>query len=129
MRTAILADTGAGRIVTPRSGASDAAVVELHGEIDLELVESLREAVVSRVERGIDVLVDLADVSLIDCASLGVLVQADWFAGRCGHRVCLVAPPNQIRRTLAAAGLDTAFLMFHDRHQAIRGLSSPRIAA
>jgi anti-sigma B factor antagonist len=100
------------------SGRCVATVLELHGEIDLDVRESLRRSLVRGVERDADVLVDLADVTLLDCASLGVLVEAGHLAGRRGHQVCLVAPSPAVRRTLAVTRLDTVFPLFSDRDQA-----------
>jgi anti-anti-sigma factor len=101
--------------------ACDAAVtvVELHGEVDLDAAELLRDCLTDGVERNTDVLVDLADVTLIDCASLGVLVEARQLADRRGHRVCLIGPSPPVRRTLAATMLDSAFPLYPDRQRAM----------
>jgi anti-anti-sigma factor len=110
--------------------ADGSKVVELHGDIDLAVVEPLRDCMISGVEKGLHILVDLADVTLIDCACLGALVQAGDLAGRRGQALCLVAPPPVVRRTLAAAGLDTAFPTFGDRRQALReSMLEPCVAA
>ncbi len=97
-----------------------ATVVELHGDIDLAVVEPLRDCMISGIEQDCDVLVDLADVTLIDCASLGALVQAGQLAERRGRKLCLVAPPPVVRWTLAAAGLAAAFPTFGERQLALR---------
>lgn len=100
-----------------------ATVVELHGDIDREVAEPLWDGVTSGYERGADVLVDLSDVTLIDCASLGALVRAEQLAERRGRRLCLVAPAAAVRWTLAATGLETAFPIFGDRREALREVS------
>lgn len=123
VRTMLAADYGTDQIVTATLDATGVPVVELHGDIDLGVIEPLRDGVVNAVEQGTDVLVDLAGVTLIDCASLGVLVQADRLAVRRGVRVFLVAPSPIVSRTLAAAGLDAAFPTFNDYHEAFRELS------
>ncbi|MEU4245751.1 STAS domain-containing protein [Actinoplanes sp. NPDC026619] len=122
-------DLGTGQVVLPVIDAPGATVVELHGDIDLAVVEPLRDGVDAGVELGDDVLVDLADVTLLDCASLSVLVRAGDLACRRGHRVCLVAPAPIVRRTLAACGLDMTFPVYHDRGRALQELSSQRMAA
>lgn len=122
MGTSTLVGTAADQIVTPAAGHDDTAVVELHGDIDLAVVEQLRDCVTSRLERGADVVVDLTDVTLIDCASLGTLVQADELADRRGRRMCLAAPAAVVRRTLAGAGLHGSFATYSDRNQALRAL-------
>ncbi|GIF01246.1 STAS domain-containing protein [Paractinoplanes rishiriensis] len=116
-------DLEAVQVVTPAHQA--APVVELHGDIDREVAEPLWDGVSAGSERGCDVLVDLADVSLIDRAALTMLVRAHHLADRRGCRVCLVAPSAAVRRTLAATGLNAVFPVFGDRRQALRGLPSP----
>ncbi|WP_127508338.1 STAS domain-containing protein [Actinoplanes solisilvae] len=129
MNTSTLTGTTTGRIVTPSAEAGGAAVVELHGDIDLEVVELLHDCVTSALEHGSDVLVELADVTLMDGASLSALVQADQLADRRGCTMCLVAPTAVVRRTLACAGLGSAFVTFGDREQASRALRYGRQAA
>lgn len=102
----VFADSGTGQVVAPTVDAMGTTVVELHGEIDRAVVEPLRDCVLSSIERDADVLVDLADVSLIDFSSLSFLVQAAQVADRRGRRLCLVAVSPIVQRTLAAAGLD-----------------------
>ncbi|WP_412751617.1 STAS domain-containing protein [Krasilnikovia sp. M28-CT-15] len=99
-------------------------VVELHGEIDLGAVETLRERLHHGIERDTDIVVDLANVTLIDCASLGALVEARRLAGRRGHQLCLAAPRTAIRRTLTATMLDAVFPLYPDRHKAIGDMSA-----
>lgn len=126
VRTVFLADTGTGQIFAPVLEQAGAAVVELHGDVNLEMVEPLEDCVFSGVTRGVDVLIDLADVTMIDAASLGALIEADELADRRGRRLCLVAPPAKVWRTLAGAGLEHAFPVFRDRRQALRKLSHER---
>lgn len=122
LRSPVLADTRIGQVDAPVVEPNGATLVGLHGDIDLGVVEQLRDSVMSGVERGAVVLVDLTDVTLIDAASLGALVQADQRAARRGRRVCLVAPSAMVRRTLICAGLDCAFPMFPNHDQAFRDL-------
>lgn len=121
--TAFSTGSGSGRIVTAMIERPAATVVELHGDIDLEVVQPLRDCVLSGVEQCADVLVELADVTLIDCACLGALVQGSRLADRRGHTLCLVAVPPPVQQTLIAAGLDTAFPTFGDRREALQELS------
>lgn len=98
-------------------------VVELHGEVDFGVVEMLRDCLADGVGRNTDVVVDLADVTLIDCVSLGALVEAGRLADRRGHELCLAAPGSAIRRTLAATMLDTAFRLYPSQQQAVHCMS------
>jgi anti-sigma B factor antagonist len=96
-----------------------APVVELHGDIDLATVDLLEDCLAVGVERGGDVLVDLADVTLIDGASLGVLVRAGRAAERRGRTMHLVAPSAFIQRILMAAGLGDVFSVVHEERRAM----------
>ena len=97
--------------VTPESAGT---VVELHGDIDLATTELLEDCLTAGVERGGDVFVYLADVTLIDCASLGVLVEAGRVAERRGRTVHLVAPSSFVQHILAAAELGEVFPVIGD---------------
>ncbi|WP_199516693.1 STAS domain-containing protein [Nucisporomicrobium flavum] len=101
----------------------EATVVELHGEVDVDGVELLRDCLRDCVDLNADILVDLADVTLIDCASLGALLESRQLADRRGHRLCLVAPSPAVRRILSGAMLDTAFPQYPDRRHAVSCLS------
>ena len=126
MHTSTLSETTSGRVMTPAAEAGDAAIVVLHGDIDLEVVELLHDCVTSALEHGSDVLIELADVTLMDGASLSALVQADQLADRRGRIMCLVAPAAVVRRTLACAGLGSTFATFGDRSQASDALRHGR---
>lgn len=78
----VVVDTGTGQVVVPAVRAGRTTVVELHGDIDMETLQPLRDCVLAGIEENNDVVVDLTDVALIDCASLGALVQADRLAER-----------------------------------------------
>lgn len=123
---AILADTGTGRIDAPSAGTAGAALVELHGDIDLEVAAQLRDRILSHVERDTDVLVDLSDVTLIDGVSLAALIYAGRMAAHRGRKLCLVAPSPVVRRTLSYAGLGGAFAEFPDVRQALGHVSAER---
>ncbi|UQU62648.1 STAS domain-containing protein [Couchioplanes caeruleus] len=110
------------------SGGPAVRFVELHGDVDAESVEMLRDRLADTVRRNTDVLVDLTDVTLIDCTCLGALVEARQLAAGRGHRVCLVAPRPVVRQTLAATMLDTAFPVYPDRDRALSDLSTGAVA-
>ncbi|WP_328474435.1 STAS domain-containing protein [Actinoplanes sp. NBC_00393] len=115
-------DPGNGWVAVPAQTA-DTAVVELHGDIDITTAEVLEDCVVAGVTGGADVSVDMADVTLIDGASLNALVRAGRIADRCGRTIRLVAPSPFVRRTLAAAGLGKEFPVTGDRWQALGELA------
>jgi anti-sigma B factor antagonist len=90
-------------------GGPGAPVVQLHGDIDLASVDLLEDCLATGVDCGGDVFVDLADVTLIDGASLSVLVRAGRVAERRGQTIHLVAPSPFVQRILAAAELRDVF--------------------
>jgi anti-anti-sigma factor len=92
----------------------DGTVVELHGDLDLATIDMLQDCLAVGVERGGDLLVDLADVTLLDGAALSVLVRAGRVAQRRGQRFQLMAPSSFVRRILAAAELGEAFAVIDD---------------
>jgi anti-anti-sigma factor len=90
----------------------DGGVVTLApvGEVDMGAVDALRSAIQDTVfmPDRVDVVVDLARVTFLDCAGIGALV-----AGRntavsrgCGYTV--VNPQRQVRRVLELTGVLTA---------------------
>jgi anti-anti-sigma factor len=115
-------EPGNGWVAVP-SQTADTAVVELHGDIDITTAEVLEDCVVAGVTRGADVFIDMADVTLIDGASLGALVRAGRFADRRGRSIRLVTPSPLVRRILAAAGLGEDFPVTGDRWQALGELA------
>lgn len=120
------ADGGTGQVMTTVVDDETVTVVELHGDIDGEVVAPLQDYVTAGIEQGLDVLVDLAEVTLIDSASLDTLVGAGHRAARRGTGFCLVAVPPKVLLQLAGAGLDDVFLEFRGRLQAFDELSRER---
>ncbi|MFI6074030.1 STAS domain-containing protein [Actinoplanes sp. NPDC051343] len=117
----LVVDTGTGQVVVPAVRAEHTTVVELHGDIDMETLQPLRDCVLAGIEENNDVVVDLTDVALIDCASLGALVQADRLAERRGRNLSLLAPSAMTRRTLAGAGLSKTFRVIQGRSTSVSG--------
>lgn len=101
--------TGVSRVSVQGHRGSGAPVVQLHGDIDLASVDLLEDCLAAGVDCGGDVFVDLADVTLIDGASLSVLVRAGRVAERRGQTIRLVAPSPFVQRILAAAELGDVF--------------------
>ncbi len=78
----------------------------LRGSLDVSTVADVRQALHSALDAGIgDLVVDLADVLLLDATGLGVLVGAHRRAGRCGRRLVLRRVPARIERLLVATRL------------------------
>ena len=115
-------DTVSSHVILAEAQRGGAVVVELHGDIGLENAELLADCLAVGAERDTDILVDLADVTLIDCSALGILVRARQSAERRGRKVCLVAPSRLVLRILTAVDLDVIFPIADDSRQALRHL-------
>ena len=99
-------------------------VVALHGAIDRDSAASLRSCIVGGVQDGADVVLDLSDVALLDCASLGSVMRAHHAARNAGRRVRLPEPSPLVRKTLSVTGVDAVLPVFHDRREALSRFAS-----
>ncbi|GHD82238.1 STAS domain-containing protein [Streptomyces goshikiensis] len=108
-------------MLVPVSGverSSDAgvwAVLTLSGEIDLDVVPQVREAVDELVAEGrVNLVWDLADVSFMDSAGLGVLVYTTRSVEARQGRVRLAGAHVQVCRLLELTGLDAVVERYPD---------------
>ena len=88
-----------------RSHAHTGAVgVRLTGELDLAsarlLERALREA---EAERG-DVVLDLRDLTFLDCSGVRVILGAAQRARRAGHRLTVVPGPAHVTKVFTLTG-------------------------
>jgi anti-sigma B factor antagonist len=89
----------------PGAGCGGTAVLRVAGEIDLLTVEQLRAALdqaLAGTRRS--VVVDVQGVSFVDCAGIGLLVDAQWRARRRGVRLRIL-PGRAVARTAALLDL------------------------
>ncbi len=99
-----------GFAVRARPLAPDLWLVSLAGEFDLAAAPALRDElfeIVTTTES--QVIVDLTDVTLIDSATLGVLVMALRSLEVRGRSLSLVAGDERIRKTFRITALDRLF--------------------
>jgi anti-sigma B factor antagonist len=90
------------------------AVLRARGEIDMLTVTHLRSALDCLLRSGAGtVVVDLRDVSFVDCTGIGLLADARRRARRAGIRLRIVAG-RAVARTAAVLDL-TAALGVHER--------------
>jgi anti-sigma B factor antagonist len=80
-------------------------VVTLHGELDIGDATRFARALSAAAASGSPVIVDLAELALADCSSLGVLVYARQQALRAGGDLLLAAPEGPVLRLLSLTGL------------------------
>ncbi len=103
---------------------SRAAVVEMHGDLDISVRDQLQDVLGRAGAVRRDVVLDLAGVPLIDSTGLGLLVRAHQRARRCGGRVCLAAPSRFVVTVLHTMRLESVFPIFDDRAQALHWLAT-----
>ncbi|AJE83654.1 MULTISPECIES: STAS domain-containing protein [Streptomyces] len=97
------------------SDAGAWAVLALFGEIDLSVVPQVREAVDELVSGDrVKLVWDLAGVSFMDSAGLGVLVYTMRSVEASGGSVRLAGADAQVRRMLELTGLDTVIEGYPD---------------
>jgi anti-anti-sigma factor len=83
----------------------------ISGEIDLATVPALRETLLGMVHDPIPAILDLdlAQVTFLDCAGIGVLVSARRAAAKAGRQMWITHPPPIVRLVLELTGLLSVF--------------------
>jgi anti-anti-sigma factor len=95
------------RLATRADG--DRAIVEVHGELDLETVDAVRAEVQGLRDRSIDAIVlDLRELAFIDSSGLRLLLQLDADARASGTELALIEGPP-VRRLLELTKLTDDF--------------------
>jgi len=88
----------------------DHAMIKVGGEIDLATSPQLQAVLVDLVDRGFhQLIVDLEQVSFLDCAGIGVLVDARQRVQAHDGSLRLVRPRPLVWRVLALTGMTTVF--------------------
>ncbi|MCO8275570.1 STAS domain-containing protein [Actinoplanes sp. TRM 88003] len=105
---------------------SNAALVRVTGDIDLDVIGELRDVLDSAVALRPVVIVDLISAGTIDSLGLAVLAGTRDAARRRGGDLLLVAAGHFTRGVLTARRLQTAFRVFDTVPQAITAASAPR---
>lgn len=105
-------------------GSDSPVVLALQGEADIYAAPEFKRALDLSLERGAsELIVDLARVSFIDSAALGVLVAGvQCMRGRDGA-VAVVCDKKNIIRILEVTGLDRIFTLCPTREAASRALA------
>jgi anti-anti-sigma factor len=110
----------------PSWSVGEAVVVRLHGELDVSVVDDLRETLRQAGEGHPHLVLDLTEVRLIDSAVLALLVHSHQAARQRGGAVILAAPSPFVVTVLRAMRLLGVFPMFGDGDQALRWLAVRR---
>jgi anti-sigma B factor antagonist len=77
------------------------------GEVDRDLAPSLHRCLSAAIAQRTDVLLDLSDVTLLDCAGVRTILTAHDTAALAGHTVTLLAPQPLVRYVLRVTGAST----------------------
>ena len=101
------------------------AVVEFHGEIDLETARAARDDIVDVLEPGRTVIVGLADVGFMDSSGLSSLVFALRAAKAIGGVVRVQEPQPWVRKLFSTAGVGGLFGL-EDERPAPTPIARPR---
>jgi anti-anti-sigma factor len=109
------------QLLVSQSTQAGAQVIELTGELGLESVYDLDEALAT-VDLADRVCLDLAGVDFMDSTGLSGIVRAHQSAEESGGMLLIVAPGGIARRSLEISGLLSLLHVFDDRAAA---LSSP----
>ncbi|MFC8718522.1 STAS domain-containing protein [Kitasatospora sp. NPDC057198] len=82
-------------------------LVRAHGEIDADTAPRLRRQLLRGLAAHPEVVLDLSDVTFMDCAGLRVLVEARGLADRKGGRLLLRGVGTPVARLLHLTGLQS----------------------
>ncbi|MFD0263979.1 STAS domain-containing protein [Kitasatospora indigofera] len=85
---------------------STVAVVWARGDIDLDTAPALHRRLEAALREHRDVVLDLSQVTFMDCAGLGTLLDARGQADRHGGRLVLRAVGTDVLRLLRLTGLE-----------------------
>ena len=88
------------------SQCAGCVVVMLRGELDIRQATPLARALSAAAGTGSQVIVDLRELTVIDCSALGALVYARQRALYAGGDLTLVAPGPPVLRLLSLTGLN-----------------------
>lgn len=111
------------------SSSGDVVTVALHGDLDLLVQSLLRETLCQACTTHRHVLLDLADVRLIDSTGLGLLVRAHQAVKRKDGKLALVAPSKFVQTVLFTMRLHPVFPIFRDVAAALEWLDGLRSAS
>ena len=101
-------------------------VVALCGELDVTDAPDAEAAITGLVAPGRSLVIDMAALDFIDCASLGALLRVQTLARQAGGDVVLAAPQRLVLRLLVLTGKDAAFCVHASVAAAVVSVGSRR---
>lgn len=96
-----------------------AKVVELVGDVDLNVVQDVRKVLLEEVNQEKRVFVDLKGVSMIDSSGVACLIEAYQLSRQLDTSFGLIAVSNNVGRVLKLAHLDQIFPQYKTIEQAL----------
>jgi anti-sigma B factor antagonist len=109
-------------LVIDRADQEDTPVVALRGELDVDGVSEVREALLAAIgDGGRRVVVDLEALDFIDSAGLGVLVGGLKRARTNDGDLALVCTSRNVLKVLELTGLTRVFAIHDSREAAVAG--------
>lgn len=99
----------ADRVLITRHTMDGASLVQIVGDVDLDVVTHLRAVLDAAVGAHAWVIVDLSRARTIDSVGLSVLVAAGHAARRKGGELLLAAPPSFLQTVLRSTRMATTF--------------------
>lgn len=113
-----------GRFEVDEAGLGDAPGVAVHGEVDLNVVPELEDALKRAILESIGAfIIDLSDLEFIDSTGLHVLLRARGLLGRDDRALAVVCPYGPVRRVFELSGVSELFALFDSREDAVAALA------
>jgi anti-anti-sigma factor len=105
------------------AGLGDAPGVSVRGEIDINAINQLDEALDVRIRTTTGAfVVDMTDVDFIDSSGLATLMRARGLLGREDRQLAIVCRPGPVRRIFELTGTTELFVIYSSREEALAGL-------
>ncbi|MFF5393439.1 STAS domain-containing protein [Streptomyces sp. NPDC013012] len=87
--------------------AGGVRIAALHGEIDYDAQDILRQALLPEGEPVLPVVADISGVSFMDSSGINVLLRASQQISQAQSWLRIAAPNESVRRVLSLTGADT----------------------
>jgi anti-sigma B factor antagonist len=105
------------------AGMGDAPGVAVHGEVDINVVETLEAVIDAAIRDSVGAfIIDLSDLDFIDSSGLHVLLRARGLLSREDRQLGVVCPFGPVRRVLELSGLSDQFALYPSRDEALAAL-------
>jgi anti-anti-sigma factor len=101
----------------------DVPGIAVRGEIDINAVDALDEALDTRIRMTTGVfVVDLMEATFLDSSGLATLMRARGLLGTEDRALVILCGPGPVRRTFELTGTDELFVIYNSREEAVAAL-------